>query len=108
VKYKKAGYAPNGAMNKKGFEAIAPEYEMKTNLVHTADQLRSRWTQLRRMFSWYREKSKSTGIVLLADGAIDADQFWWNQNSKVPNLFRFLRCINSLRSLHTTMTNSLL
>jgi len=62
---------------------MAPLYQAKTSLRHTSNQLRNRWNQLNRMYSWYKWACKQTGLGVADDGTFFAEQWWWEDNTRV-------------------------
>jgi len=62
-------------MTKRGFLSMAPLYDAKTGLRHTPDQLRNRWNQLNRMYSWYKRACKQTGVAVAGDGTLSAEHW---------------------------------
>jgi hypothetical protein len=85
------GYASNGRLQKRGFQAMEPLFLQQTGWKHEWDQLRNRWNQLQHMYSWYKKHSKSTGVTLGPDGQINADPGWWVDNTKViSHMFQLL------------------
>lgn len=83
VEHKRRGFTSKGSMTKRGFLSMAPQFQARTGLRHSVDQLRNRWNQLNIMYAWYKAATKHTGVGVAADGQLSAEQWWWDQHTKV-------------------------
>lgn len=90
VDQKRDGHTSNGALTRRGYENIAPEYEARVGLRHDVRQLRNRWNQLKGMYAWYLWAIKQTGIGRQENVGLDAPNSWWQRHTKVMTVICYI------------------
>jgi hypothetical protein len=73
----------SGVMSKTGWRDLVQRYQAATRLFHDRDQIASRIRQLKAQWQFCNRLCYDSGLGRRQDGSIDADDDWWETNTKV-------------------------
>ncbi|WVZ95418.1 hypothetical protein U9M48_041186 [Paspalum notatum var. saurae] len=73
----RAGNKNNGFLTSRAYKNIAEHYYLRTGLRHSRQQLKNRWQQLKKIYSFWLSLNKKTG-----NGSIFEDDNFWETHTK--------------------------
>lgn len=74
-------------MTNRAYKNIAEAFYVRTGLHHTRIQFKNRWDQLKGLYAFWMYCNKHTGLGKASNGAILADEEFWEESTKVLCLF---------------------
>ncbi|CAA0805973.1 Unknown protein [Striga hermonthica] len=69
-------------MKNSAYKVIAQKYFEKTKLRHEPKQFKNRFSQCKTMYQWLKWADGETGLGRRENGAIIADDEWWDKHTK--------------------------
>lgn len=79
----KLGNCPGGTMSNRGYKNIQRHFYERTNLNLKIRALKNRMTQVKTLYTFYKETLNETGLGANAQGGIIASEDWWKKKLKV-------------------------
>ena len=82
----RAGNTSNGFLTSRAYKNMAEKYLITTGLRHTRVQLKNRWDQLKKLYSFWLWLNKHTGLGR-ANGTVVASNEFWKKHTNVLVLY---------------------
>ncbi|XP_034569837.1 L10-interacting MYB domain-containing protein-like [Setaria viridis] len=79
VEQMRLGNCPSGKMNTRGYKEMVQKFKERTNLNHAPKQFRNRWTQCKKLYTFYKFTMSQSGLGRKPNGAIRALEKWWKK-----------------------------